>query len=99
MAAARMVKLCGSSPMTTVGQPTTMIPPWLVGSVRRAADRLLMSTVDEPLRIVSAGPIGAQTRRSRTRAAGRYPTITLALPENIGPPTCGTGPGSTFGQR
>jgi hypothetical protein len=45
--------------MITVGQPTTILPPWLVGSPMRAAGELPISTVSSP-RATLSGP-SAQT--------------------------------------
>src|SRR5688500_12431676 len=77
----------------------TITPPCAVLSPMRAARRLLMSTVVEPLTMTSGGP--TQRHLSVTRAAGRKPMITLGEHVGrIGPPTCGIGgtPGVTIGQ-
>ena len=50
-----------------------------------------ISTVPDPLAIVSGGP--TQTAGSPTRAEGRLQISTVGQPgPAIGPPTCGTGP-------
>src|SRR5216684_896324 len=45
-----------ASPMMTVKQPRTMTPPWAVGSPMRAAIRLPIRTVGEPMMMTSGGP-------------------------------------------
>src|SRR5208283_2896603 len=85
-----------ASPIMTVKQPRTMTPPWTVGSPMRAAMRLPMSTVGEPMTIMSGGP--TQVAISVTRAAGSIPISTVGQHGGrIGPPTCGTTP-VTMGQ-
>jgi len=76
------------SPMITVGQPWTTIPPWEVMSVSRTAAMLLMSTVGEPLLSVSVGPTHMDW--SLTIAAGRFPIRTVAADPRQMPPTWGT---------
>src|SRR5690348_14584458 len=57
----------------------------------RAAGLPPMSTVGEPMMIVSGGP--TQVHMSPMRAAGRPPIRTVGAPGGrIGPPTCGFGP-------
>src|SRR6185436_6203080 len=57
----------------------------------RAAGLPPISTVDEPLAIVSGGP--THVHMLPTVAAGRPPIRTVGTPGGrIGPPTCGTGP-------
>ena len=87
---------CAPEPMSTVASPCTTTPPWFVGSPMRAASWLEISTFDEPFLIESGGAL--HCARSVTRAAGLFAMSTVASPVRIGPPTCGTGPGSTFGQ-
>jgi hypothetical protein len=86
-------------PITTVGQPSTMTPPCIVGSPIRAAIRFPIKTVGEPIAIVSGGP--THVHISVARAAG-WPLInTVGQPGGrMGPPTCGIGgtPGVTIGQ-
>src|SRR6266851_8615561 len=85
-----------ASPMMTVKQPRTMTPPWAVGSPIRAAMRLLIRTVGEPMRITSGGP--TQVAMSVMRAAGRPPMRTVGSQGGrIGPPARGTTP-VTMGQ-
>src|SRR5271157_2686124 len=85
-----------ASPIMTVKQPRTMTPPWTVGSPMRAAMRLPMRTVGEPMAIMSGGP--TQVAISVTRAAGSIPISTVGQHGGrIGPPTCGTTP-VTIGQ-
>jgi hypothetical protein len=57
-----------SYPIITVGQPRTMTQPCAVGSPMRAAIRLPIKTVVEPMAMVSGGP--TQVHKSVTRAAG-----------------------------
>lgn len=86
-------------PISTVGKPTTMLPPCAVMSPIRAAGRLLIKTVIDALTMISGGP--TQVAISVTRAAGIPPTRTVtAQGGSIGPPTCGIGgtPGVTIGQ-
>src|SRR5947209_2781650 len=84
------------SPMITVGNPMTITPPWTVLSPMRAAIKLLIWTVGEPLAIISGGP--THTALSVTRAAGSPPMVTLVEHgPAIGPPTWGTTP-VTMGQ-
>jgi hypothetical protein len=71
-------------------------PPCAVGSPIRAAGIPAMSTVVEPMPMVSGGP--TQTHMSPVRAANIPAIITVGAPMLIGPPTCGTGPGFTKGQ-
>jgi hypothetical protein len=85
-----------AQPIITVGAPTTMAPPWAVLSPNLAAGIPAIITVAEPAAIVSGGP--TQTHMSPTRAAGIPAIITVGAPIEIGPPTCGTGPGLTIGQ-
>src|SRR6516225_8296709 len=64
----------------------------------RAASKLPIITVKEPLAITSGGP--THVHLSVTRAAGWPPMITVGHPGGkIGPPTCGTGgvPGVIMG--
>jgi hypothetical protein len=85
-------------PIITVGQPTTIAPPWAVGSPIRAAIRPPIKTVADPIAMTSGGP--TQTHMSVARTAG-WPAIrTVGHPGGrIGPPTCGIGgrPGVTIG--
>ena len=77
-----------------------MVPPWAVGSPIRAAGLLPISTVDEPLKMVSGGPV--QVRISPAQAAGIFPISTWEFPGgDTGPPTCGIGgvPGVCIGQE
>ena len=68
-----------------------MTPPCVVWSPMRAAGIPPMRTFDEPLTIVSGGPV--QVAMSPTRAAGSPPIRTVGAPGPvIGPPTCGFGP-------
>lgn len=86
-------------PISTVGKPSTIAPPWTVGSSTRAADRLQINTVIEPFNIASGGP--TQVAVSVTRAAGIEPMSTvIAQGGRMGPPTWGTGgvPGVIIGQ-
>jgi hypothetical protein len=85
-------------PIRTVGQPIVMTPPCDVGSPIRAAIRLPISTVGEPMAIISGGP--THVHISVARAAGWPPISTVGQPGGkIGPPTWGTGgvPGVTIG--
>lgn len=86
------------SPIITVGQPSVIDPPWVVGSPMRAAIMYSIFTVGEPIMMESGGP--TQVHMSPIRAAGIMPIMTVAAPIVIGPPTCGTGgvPGVTIGQ-
>jgi hypothetical protein len=78
-------------PISTVGHPNTMVPPWAVLSPILAAGMPPIMTVAEPIMIVSGGPV--HTAMSPTRAAGKPPIMTIGQPGgNIGPPTCGTVP-------
>src|ERR1700674_2619004 len=80
----------------TVKQPSTMVPPCMVESPIRAAMRLPMRTVAEPIAMVSGGP--TQVAMSVTRAAGSIPISTVGSQGGrIGPPTWGTTP-VTMGQ-
>src|SRR6202044_698215 len=86
-------------PIITVGQPRVMAPPWTVGSPMRAAIRLPIKTVGEPMAIESGGP--TQVPISVDLAAGCPPINTVTQPGGkIGPPTWGTGgtPGVIIGQ-
>jgi hypothetical protein len=84
-------------PIITVKHPKTINPPCEVESPILAAGFPPIMTVDEPIEIVSGGPV--QTHESPTLAAGIPPIMTVGSPGgSIGPPTCGTGPGSTMGQ-
>jgi hypothetical protein len=77
--------------MITVGHPKTIVPPWAVTSPIRAAGIPLISTVDDPIMILSGGPV--QIQRSPARAAGKPPIRTVGLPGGrTGPPTWGTTP-------
>src|SRR5688572_18457873 len=83
-------------PMITVGQPMIIIPPCAVESPIRAAGIPPMSTVADPLMMLSGGPV--HTHISPIRAAGNPPIKTVTEPGgNTGPPTCGTVP-VTIGQ-
>jgi len=94
--ASRTVGSMGSVPMKTVAQPVTMTPPWTVVSPSLAAGLPPISTVGSPVAMASGGPM--QAAWSPTRAAGIPPTqYGWAAPQD-GPPTCGFGPGSTWGQ-
>jgi hypothetical protein len=82
----------------TLGLPTTMTPPWTVGSPRRAAIMFPIRTVGEPIAMESVGP--TQRAMSLTRAAGSMLISTVGSQGGrIGPPTCGIGgvPGVTMG--
>ena len=57
----------------TVGIPTTMEPPWAVGSPMRAAGVPQMRTVMEPMTMESGGP--TQTQMEPTQAAGIPPMM------------------------
>src|SRR5574337_1423474 len=82
--------------MLTVGQPSTMVPPWAVRSPIRAAGNPPINTVNEPMAITSGGP--AHVAMSLTLAAGNPPINTVGAPGGrIGPPTWGTTP-VTIGQ-
>jgi hypothetical protein len=86
-------------PISTVGHPITITPPWAVGSPILAAINPLIITVGDPITITSGGP--TQIAISVTRAAGIPPMITFGEHGPlIGPPTCGIGgkPGVTIGQ-
>jgi hypothetical protein len=84
-------------PICTVGDPTTITPPWAVMSPTRAAGLPPMSTVPEPVTMVSGGP--AQTSISPITAAGMPPISTvLTQGPETGPPTWGEPPGFTIGQ-
>jgi len=84
------------SPIRTVGHPAMITPPCAVLSPIREAGEPPMKTPDDPLTIVSGGPV--QTHISPRRAAGSFPTRTVGSHAGrIGPPTCGTGPGLTAG--
>src|SRR6516225_8670856 len=77
----------------------TTTPPCTVGSPIRAAIRFSISTVGDPIKMVSGGP--TQVQRSVALAAGRPPISTVGHPGGkIGPPTCGIGgtPGVSIGQ-
>ncbi len=76
----------------------TMLPPCTVVSPILAAGIPPITTVKDPIVIVSGGP--TQIAASPTRAAGMPPIITVGQPAIIGPPTCGIGgvPGVTIGQ-
>lgn len=83
----------------TVGQPATIAPPCAQVSPSRAAGMPPISTVADPLTIVSGGP--THVHIPVAVAAGRPPIKTVGTPGgNIGPPTCGIGgvPGVTIGQ-
>lgn len=74
-------------PISTVGQPMAIMPPWPVGSVIRAAGRPPMSTLSDPLTITSG--TWPQAAASPTRAAGNPPISTVGQPGGrIGPPPC-----------
>jgi hypothetical protein len=85
-------------PIITVGQPSTITPPCIVGSPIRAAIKFPIKTVGEPIAMLSGGP--THTNMSVARAAG-WPAIRTVgqTGGRIGPPTCGTGgtPGVTIG--
>ena len=73
----------------------TIVPPCAVSLPIKAAGRPSISTVAEPLTIVSGGP--THTHISVTRAAGKPPIKTVGAPgPTTGPPTCGITP-STIG--
>src|ERR1700743_296418 len=77
-------------PMSTVGKPNTIDPPWAVVSPIRAAGLPQIITVAEPFIILSGGP--TQTAISPITAAGIFPINTVGAPGPvIGPPTCGIG--------
>ena len=76
-----------------------MLPPWAQVSPIRAAGLPPISTVLEPIAMVSGGP--TQVHESPITAAGSFPIITVGTPgPTIGPPTCGIGgtPGVCIGQ-
>jgi hypothetical protein len=78
-------------PIITVGEPRIIVPPCAVGSPILAAGIFPIITVDEPLMMVSMGPVHIHI--SPTRAAVIPPIVTVVHPGGItGPPTCGTGP-------
>lgn len=82
--------------MITVGQPTTIFPPCAVLSPILAAGLLDIRTLEDPIEIVSGGPV--QVHRSPRHAANCPPMNTVVLlPGRMGPPTCGLGP-SDIGQ-
>jgi hypothetical protein len=86
-------------PIITVGHPSTMDPPCAVESPILAAGMPPISTVADPLIILSGGP--THTAISPTMAAGMPPIKTVEQPGPvIGPPTCGIGgvPGVCIGQ-
>src|SRR6476659_6646758 len=84
-------------PIITVGQPIIIVPPCDVESPILAPGFPPINTVEEPIAILSGGP--AHTHMSPTHAAGKPPIKTVGAPGgNIGPPTCGTGPGFDNGQ-
>src|SRR5262249_26414065 len=84
-------------PISTVGSPATMTPPWTVGSPIRAAGWKPISTVVEPAAMAAGG--ATPVAWSPTRAAGSAPISTVGQHAGrIGPPTWGTGPGLTIGQ-
>lgn len=90
--------LCPYPPIDTVGKPIDMIPPCAVVSPSRAAGLPPMSTVADPLIMVSGGPI--QVHIFPTVAAGSPPMNTVGVPGGkMGPPTCGMGgvPGVCIG--
>jgi hypothetical protein len=73
-------------PISTFGQPTTMLPPWAVVSPIRAAGRPAIITVAEPFTMLSGGPV--HTHISPITAAGMLPIKTFGTPGPvIGPPT------------
>src|SRR6185437_10435863 len=77
--------------ISTVKQPSTMVPPCAQESPSRAAGWPPISTVGEPMTMLSGGP--THTAMSPKRAAGKPPISTVGAPgAEIGPPTCGTGP-------
>src|SRR5262249_23993409 len=78
-------------PIMTVGSPLTMTPPCAVWSPMRAAGRLLIITVIEPLMITSGGA-GGHSALSVTRAAGRNAIMTsVEHGGRVGPPAGGVG--------
>ncbi len=80
-----------ASPISTVGHPTIITPPWAVESPILAAGSPAMKTVADPFTITSGGL--THVAMSETRAAGRPPISTVGQQgAMIGPPTCGTGP-------
>jgi len=83
--------------MITVVQPSIMLPPCAVLSPTLAAGFPPINTVDEPVIIVSGGPL--HVHMSPNVAAGKPPMSTVTAPGGkTGPPTCGTPPGLTIGQ-
>src|SRR5262249_19967655 len=84
------------APISTVGHPTMIFPPWAIESPIRAAGWPPTNTVGSPWTITSGGP--TQVAMSPMRAAGWPPIRTVGQPAGrIGPPTCGTTP-VTIGQ-
>src|ERR1035437_753332 len=84
--AARSPSVLRLHPTSTVGQPSTIMPPCAVISSIRACGILIVSTVNDPSTITSGGP--THTAMSPTRAAGKPPISTVTAPGGrIGPPT------------
>jgi hypothetical protein len=76
-------------PIKTVANPATIVPPCAVESPILAAGFPPIKTVDEPITMLSGGPL--QVAMSPTQAAGTPPIKTVGTPAGkIGPPTCGT---------
>src|SRR5688572_3356010 len=85
-------------PIITVKHPNTIDPPWAHVSPILAAGLPPISTVADPITILSGGP--TQVHISPITAAGSFPINTVGTPGPVtGPPTCGTGgnPGVTIG--
>lgn len=73
-------------PISTVGHPTTIVPPCAVESPILAAGLPPINTVAEPIMMLSGGPV--HTHISPTQAAGIPPINTVGAPGgNTGPPT------------
>lgn len=78
------------SPITTELEPAVILPPCSVESPSLAAFWPLMTTVAEPLVILSGGP---QHRQADEFVAAGSPSISTSdEPCRMGPPTCGTRP-------
>ncbi len=81
--------------MITDEQPDVIRPPCVVESPCLAAAFPLILTEDEPLLILSGGPV--QTHMLPTVAAGKPPIKTVGTPGGmIGPPVCGVLRGEGF---
>jgi hypothetical protein len=87
-------------PIITVVQPSTIDPPCAVESPILAAGLPPISTVDDPMIILSGGP--THIAISPRTAAGMPPIKTVEQPgPEIIPPTCGIGgvPGVCMGHE